>query len=136
MALRILVNIDVPDLRHATEFYTQAFQLEVVRDLSEHGVIELTGTSANIFLLEKKDGTKPVSNAEAVRDYRRHWTPVHLDFVVTDIEAAFDRVRAAGATVETGIVSHDWGRIAILADPFGNGFCLLEMSELGYDALL
>ncbi len=29
-----------------------------------------------------------------------------------------------------------YGRIAMLADPFGHGFCLLQFSARGYDALL
>lgn len=136
MTARLLVNIDVPDLRHATEFYTQAFELEVARDLSKHGAMELSGTSANIFLLEKKPSSKASSTSEDQRDYARHWTPVHLDFVVNDIQVALTRARAAGAIVEADVVTHGWGSIALCADPFGNGFCILEMSELGYEALL
>ena len=29
-----------------------------------------------------------------------------------------------------------YGRIAMLADPFGHGFCLLQFNDRGYDALL
>jgi hypothetical protein len=29
-----------------------------------------------------------------------------------------------------------YGRIAMLADPFGHGFCLLAFNVQGYDALL
>ena len=28
-----------------------------------------------------------------------------------------------------------WGRIAILADPFGHGLCLLQFSGRGYDTI-
>jgi hypothetical protein len=28
-----------------------------------------------------------------------------------------------------------WGRIAHFADPFGNGFCLLEFLNRGYDEI-
>ncbi len=68
-----------------------------------------------------------------MRDYRRHWTPVHLDFVVTDIIAAVQRAQSLGARVEQGIKEQAWGRIALLADPFGHGFCLLEFKGRGYD---
>ncbi|EAU69984.1 glyoxalase/bleomycin resistance protein/dioxygenase [Stigmatella aurantiaca DW4/3-1] len=70
------------------------------------------------------------------RSYRRHWTPVHLDFVVTDLDAAVQRARSAGATVEKEIEETKWGRIALLADPFGHGLCLLEFRGRGYDELL
>ena len=57
------------------------------------------------------------------------------DFVVTDLEDALQRAKAAGASVEGGVQSHAWGRIALLADPFGNGFCLLQFTGRGYDEI-
>jgi predicted enzyme related to lactoylglutathione lyase len=60
---------------------------------------------------------------------------VHLDFVVDDIEAAVARARAAGAIEEDPITEHAYGRLAMFADPFGNGFCLLQFTGNGYDAI-
>jgi predicted enzyme related to lactoylglutathione lyase len=60
---------------------------------------------------------------------------VHLDFVVDDIDAAMLRARRAGATVEQEAREHAYGRLALLADPFGNGFCLLQFTGRGYDAI-
>lgn len=65
----------------------------------------------------------------------RHWTPVHLDFVVPDLDAAIDRARLAGATLEGAPTTHAYGRLALLADPFGHGFCLIEFTGRGYDAI-
>lgn len=73
--------------------------------------------------------------AAQTRDYRRHWTPVHLDFVVPDLAAALARARDAGATLEGEPRTANWGRIATLADPFGHGFCLLEFRGRGYDEI-
>jgi hypothetical protein len=28
-----------------------------------------------------------------------------------------------------------YGRLAMFADPFGHGFCLIEFNEAGYDAI-
>jgi predicted enzyme related to lactoylglutathione lyase len=39
---------------------------------------------------------------------------------------------AAGAQLEGDIQTHKWGRIANMADPFGNGFCLIEFIGRGY----
>ncbi|MEW6777266.1 MAG: VOC family protein, partial [Bdellovibrionota bacterium] len=61
--------------------------------------------------------------------------PVHLDFVVENIEAALERAEKAGAKRESGISSFPWGRMALFSDPFGHGFCLLEFNEQGYDAI-
>ena len=134
MTVELLVNIDVDDLARATAFYMTAFALAPGRRFGDGG-IELLGGSSRLYLLVKPAGSAAAPAAAQPRDYRRHWTPVHLDFVVPDIEAALRRAVAAGAIPETGIVEHDWGRIAQLADPFGHGFCLIEFSERGYDAI-
>jgi len=72
---------------------------------------------------------------KTTRNYSRHWTPVHLDFVTTDIEAAVERAIAAGAILEQPVTRHAWGELALLADPFGNGFCLIKFLGRGYDEI-
>jgi predicted enzyme related to lactoylglutathione lyase len=134
MNMRILVNIDVPDLDKALAFYQQAFGLSVGRRLGE-GVVELLGASSAIYLLAKSEGSVPSPFTPQRRRYQRHWTPVHLDFVVDDIEVAFDKAVAAGATVEQATQTFDWGRLALLADPFGHGLCLVQFLGRGYDEI-
>jgi predicted enzyme related to lactoylglutathione lyase len=129
----LLVNVDVEDLESATRFYCAALGLQVGRRFD--GWTELVGTSAPIYLLPKAPGTPVSPKSDQKRDYGRHWTPVHLDFVVNDLEAALERAKAAGATVESEVQTHAWGRIALLADPFGNGFCLLQFTGRGYDEI-
>jgi uncharacterized glyoxalase superfamily protein PhnB len=70
------------------------------------------------------------------RSYERHWTPVHLDFVVDDVDAALPRLLAAGAVLERPVQQRRWGRMANLADPWGHGFDLLEFQGRGYDEML
>ncbi|MDT3678542.1 MAG: VOC family protein [Burkholderiaceae bacterium] len=130
----LLVNIDVDDLQRAIAFYTGAFDLRIGRRLGTDAV-ELLGACAPIYLLVKARGTQPFANATQLRDYGRHWTPVHLDFVVRDIDNALRRAVAAGATVETPTRSSTWGKLALLADPFGNGLCLIEFVGRGYDEI-
>ena len=67
------------------------------------------------------------------RRYQRHWSPVHLDVVVDDVEAALARAVAAGATPEGEIRTGAWGRIVTVADPFGHGLCLIQFLGRGYD---
>jgi len=43
---------------------------------------------------------------------------------------------AAGAVIELPVSERRWGRLAVLADPFGHGFCLIQLVGLGYDALV
>jgi predicted enzyme related to lactoylglutathione lyase len=54
---------------------------------------------------------------------------------VDDLDAALARAIAAGARVEQPPATHAWGRIALLADPFGHGFCLLQFLGRGYDEI-
>jgi predicted enzyme related to lactoylglutathione lyase len=130
----LLVNIDVDDLARAERFYCDGLGLKVGRRFE--GWTELVGAAAPIYLLPKAAGS-PVSPAAAQkRDYARHWTPVHLDFVVDDIAAALERAVKAGASVEGAPTKHAYGLLALLADPFGNGFCLLQFTGRGYDEIV
>ena len=129
------ICIDVDDLDKGIAFYSEAIGLRVGRRLGPDWA-ELLGGSAPIDLLANPAGTAPVRESSAVRDYRRHWTPVHLDFAVEDLDAAVERARLAGAALEGGIQQKKWGRLANMADPFGNGFCFLEFQGRGYDELI
>ena len=130
----LLVNIDVSDLDPAVRFYTTAFDLKVSRRFGADGV-ELSGGSAPIYLLVKAAGSAASPRTDQVRDYRRHWTPVHLDVVVQDVESAVQRALDAGAILEKPIRSSSWGKLALMADPFGNGFCLVQFVGKGYDEI-
>ena len=48
----------------------------------------MSGAQAPIYLLEKAAGTPAAGATRQPRDYARHWTPVHLDVVVDDVDAA------------------------------------------------
>lgn len=133
MAVEILVNIDVDDLEKAMTFYENALGLRRGRRLFGGNAAELLGASAKIYLLAKAAGTPASAGLPQRRDYRRHWTPVHLDFAVAEIHAAVERAKAAGAQHEGEVQTFDWGHIAYMADPFGHGFCLLEFIGRGYD---
>jgi catechol 2,3-dioxygenase-like lactoylglutathione lyase family enzyme len=130
----ILINIDVPDLEQGISFYTAAFGLRVSRRLGS-GAAELLGAEAPIYLLENSAGTSPFHEAGVTRHYSRHWTPIHLDFVVPDLDAALVRALAAGATQESEPSSHAYGRLVLISDPFGHGECLLQLNAIGYDAI-
>lgn len=126
----LLVNIDVPDLAQAEAFYVAAFGLTPTRRFGQGGV-ELSGLPVRLYLLEKAEGS--VGAGDDIRRYGRHWTPVHLDGVVDDLDAALARALNAGATLEQSARTEVWGRIALLADPFGHGLCLIQFLNRGYD---
>ena len=129
-----LLNLDVDDIERAVQFYTSAFELRVGRRF-DAGFVELVGAEAPLYLLLTAPGSAPFEGAPLPRSYTRHWTPLHLDLVVPDLEAALTRAVAAGAKLEEPPSQHAYGRLALLSDPFGHGFCLLQFQGRGYDEL-
>jgi catechol 2,3-dioxygenase-like lactoylglutathione lyase family enzyme len=132
----IRICIDVPDLDRAIAFYTDGLGLRLGRRLGNDWA-ELLGAGSTVDLLTNEPGTAPLGESSPQRrDYARHWTPVHLDFVVDDVEAAAKRLLKLGATLERPVQERRWGRMANLADPFGHGIDLLEFRGRGYDEIL
>jgi lactoylglutathione lyase len=131
----LLVNIDVDDLEKGIGFYRRGLGLKPGRRLGAHAR-EMLGAASPIYLLANRSGTRPFAGATSPRDYGRHWTPVHLDFAVQDLQAAVDRARSAGGTLEGQIEERAWGRLARMSDPFGHGFCLLQFKGRGYDEIV
>jgi predicted enzyme related to lactoylglutathione lyase len=130
-----LINIDVPDLERAVRFYEEAIGLRLRRRLFGDSAAEMLGAPCRIYLLVKAEGSPPIPGSDRTRSYDRHWTPVHLDFVVDDLDAAVERARRAGAKLEGALQSFAWGRFATLSDPFGHGLCFVQLSGRGYDEI-
>lgn len=132
--MRMLVNIDVPELTPAIGFYTAALGLQLNRTMDED-VAELVGGSSVIYLLRKpaetETSSRPTDRPER-RRYSRHWTPVHVDFVVDDIADATERALAAGASRESECIEWNGSKCITFADPFGHGFCLIEFDKETY----
>ena len=95
--------------------------------------VEMLGYPVPIYLLLKRASTPAAATTRQRRSYERHWTPVHLDFVVEDIDAAAQKAVAAGARLEAPVATQAWGKLALMADPFGHGFCLVQFVGRGYD---
>ena len=132
--MNLLVNIDVDDLNKAIAFYSAAFGLRVGRRFGGSGA-EMLGGSSPIYLLLKEAGSVAADTTTQRRDYARHWTPVHLDFAVDDIDTAVRSAVAAGAQLDKPISVRQWGKLALMADPFGHGFCFIEFLGRGYDEI-
>ena len=128
--MKVIINIDVPELEPAIEFYTRALGLTHSRTLDDD-TAELTGASATIYLLQKAPGTPAAKVPPIDRAYVRHWTPVHFDLVVPDVDAAANRAFAAGAKQETGHIDWHGSRCMSFSDPFGHGFCLIQFEKDG-----
>ena len=134
--MEIRICIDVDDLERGITFYTQGLGLHAGRRLGNDW-IELLGAGGTIDLLVNASDSAPLGESHPQRrSYARHWTPIHLDFVVTGIEGVVQKLVRHGATLERPIQERKWGRMANLADPFGHGLDLLEFKGRGYDELL
>lgn len=131
--MRVIVNIDVPDLAPAIDFYSAALGLKLHR-IIEEDVAELIGASSVIYLLQNPAGSYAVSTRSLVRDYSRHWTPVHMDFVVDDVNEAAKRAMDAGAIRESECIEWNGSKCITFSDPFGHGFCLIEFAGETYGA--
>lgn len=130
----LLLNVDVPDIAAGEAFYTAALGLAVGRRFGPD-FVELLGGGAPIYLLKKDPGSLIGPVGGDTRRYERHWTPIHPDFVVEDIASAIARAVAAGAVQEGETCDAPYGKLAMFADPFGHGFCLIEFNQEGYDAI-
>jgi predicted enzyme related to lactoylglutathione lyase len=111
-------------LKAATTFYCDALGCSLDDEQASHNALSVGG--ATLHLLLKAAGTDATRAGSSIRTYERHWTPVHLDFDVEDIDAAVARVQRSGGTFE-GLERDESGAAAFCADPFGNGFCLLAL---------
>lgn len=91
----LLLNIDVPDVAAAEAFYCAALGLRPGRRFGTD-FVELLGSDAPIYLLLKEAGTAIGPAGGDTRRYARHWSPIHPDFVVEDLDMAVARALAAG----------------------------------------
>jgi predicted enzyme related to lactoylglutathione lyase len=130
-SMKAIINIDVPDLSTAIEFYTEAIGLIHSRTIDED-VAELIGASSIIYLLQKSANSSASSKSLVIRNYARHWTPVHLDFVVDNINSAKEKALQAGAVCESECIEWMGSKCVTFSDPFGHGFCLIEFTNETY----
>ncbi len=115
------ISIDVPNLEDGLRFYCRVFGWqEKSRPFPTMAVLD--GGNVTICIHEKAAGSHPTPTG-AERGYKRHWTPVHLDLHVPNVDEVLELAIAEGAVVER---SFDKPKaVAFCSDPFGHGFCLI-----------
>ena len=121
--IKMSVSIDVSNLKQAEAFYIEALGCRKLRD--QGGMSVISTANCDIYLQEKETGTKPIPSESVKRDYGRHWTPIHLDFIAENVDEIVEKIVQLGGQHEGG-ESGDWGSIAYCSDPFGNGFCVIN----------
>lgn len=121
-------------MERGVAFYCGGLGLSLRRRYSPNWA-KLAGANLPIFLLAGRPPMADLGRTTALRTWERHWTPVHLDFVVSDLDGMIAHLTALGATLDRPVKLREYGRIANMADPFGHGFDLIEFSGDGYAAV-
>ena len=103
---RIVANIETQDVAAARRFYQDVLGLELLMD---HGWLATYGSRAKMSV---QVGFASQGGSD---------TPVpDLSIEVDDVDAALERMRAAGIPIEYGPADEPWGvRRFYVRDPFG-----------------
>jgi predicted enzyme related to lactoylglutathione lyase len=107
------VQVPVPDLEQGLGFY---------RDRLGHELIWRTETAAGLRL--------PESDTELVLQTQR--SEPEVDLLVGSVDAAVSRVVEAGGAVLIEPSDIPVGRVAVVADPFGNPLTVVDLSKGRY----
>ena len=113
------ICIDVDDVDRAVEFYGRGLGLTVVEQHPDWAQVKIGDQTC--WIMKAPAGVQ----GQISRDYRRHWTPVHLDFAVDEIKEAVRRAVDAGGKLEGEIQHGPKGAMANMVDPSGNGVDLV-----------
>ncbi|WNZ57612.1 VOC family protein [Microbulbifer sp. MKSA007] len=121
--IKLSISIDVSNIKQAEDFYIKALGCKKLRDQAGMSVISVE--NCDIYLQEKEARSAAAPTETAERNYSRHWTPVHIDFLTENVDEIVKRIVKLGGKHEGG-ERGDWGTIAYCSDPFGNGFCVIN----------
>ena len=108
------VTIPVPDLDEGLRFY---------RDQLGHQLLWRNDAIGQAGLVLPDSATEIVLTTNL--EYAPSWR-------VTALEEALDRITASGGRVVDGPTDIPVGRLAVVADPFGNRLVLLDLSRGRY----
>jgi len=104
------IRLPVPDLDAGLAFYRDRLGHELVWRTEKAAGLRLPGTDAELVL--QTDDPAP-----------------EIDFLVDSADLAAARFTAAGGTVVVPPFEIQIGRAAVVADPWGNQYVLLDMSK-------
>ena len=111
-------------MNRAVEFYGRGLGLQIQQHEKEWAKAVL---GEQVFWIMK---VASGPSGAISRDYQRHWTPIHFDFQVEDIDAVVTRALAAGGRLDREIQRNpDGGAMANLSDPSGNGIDIVQPAK-------
>ena len=118
----VSVRYMVDDVDEAIDFYTRQFGFELGYNASP-AFAEVTRGRLRLLLAgPKSSAARPMPDGRTPEP--GGWNRIH--FVVQDIDAEVERLRAAGLTFRNEIIKGPGGRQILLDDPSGNPIELFQ----------
>lgn len=117
----IAFTIDTPDASAAARFYAALSGGEVTGEYPEYGYAKVTTGDATLNFQTVQDYAAPQWPGQA------HPQQFHLDFRVSDLDAAVTAAQQLGATVAPEQPNPTM--CTVMLDPDGHPFCLCPPSE-------
>src|SRR6188508_3685894 len=122
-----LVNVRymVDDVEAAVDFYTTHFGFELRSSAAPAFADVVRGNLRLLLAGPKSSAGRPMPDGRTPEP--GGWNRIH--FVVDDIDAEVERLRAAGVGFRNDIVSGPGGRQILVDDPSGNSIEIFEPAE-------
>jgi len=109
------ITIDVNDLEACAKFWSQVLGADILYQNEK-------------YLRLGQKGERPTLLLQKVPERHKVKNRVHIDLDVPDLEAAVSRVQELGGNKFREL--HEYGiEWAVMADPDGNEFCLVQHSK-------
>lgn len=116
------VRYMVDDVDAAVDFYTGTFGFELGRNAAPAFADVIRGPLRVLLSGPKSSAGRPMPDGRVPGP--GGWNRLH--FVVADIDAEVERLRAAGVTFRNDVISGPGGRQIVLEDPAGNPIELFQ----------
>jgi catechol 2,3-dioxygenase-like lactoylglutathione lyase family enzyme len=118
----VSVRYMVDDVDAAIDFYTKHFGFELGHNASPAFAEVLRGNLRLLLAGPTSSAARPLQDGR--RPEPGGWNRIH--FVVNDIDAQVERLRAAGVSFRNEVISGPGGRQTVLDDPAGNPIELFQ----------
>ena len=112
----VSVRYMVDDVEKAVDFYTTVFGFTVRTNFAPAFADVVRGNLRLLLSGPKSSAGRPMPDGRTPEP--GGWNRIH--FIVDDIDAEVERLRAAGVTFRNEVISGPGGRQILLEDPAGN----------------
>jgi catechol 2,3-dioxygenase-like lactoylglutathione lyase family enzyme len=122
---QVSVRYMVDDVGRAVDFYTEHFGFEPGHDAAPAFAEVLRGNLRLLLAGPESSAGRPMPDGR--KPAPGGWNRIH--FVVDDIDAEVERLRAAGVEFRNEIVSGPGGRQILVDDPSGNPIEIFQPAD-------